>query len=193
MWEDQHARLLAGLAASIREKGLAQTRLSDIVGHARCSRRTFYKHFADKDACFVELTEAASRIVLEQVESAIDRRAPIAVQIEAAIDAYLQVVMGDPGLARTFASPSLGERVLIAQREAYERYAALLVSVVEGDSRRDPDLAPITVQRAYMLVAGLHQTLIRALVRGEDLVGVAAEIKAVMKSALAPRAQAQAR
>ena len=37
----QHARLMEGLAASIREKGLAQTQVSDIVRHAHASRRTF--------------------------------------------------------------------------------------------------------------------------------------------------------
>jgi len=46
--EKQHLRLLEGLAAAIREKGLARTQVGDIVRHARASRRTFYNHFPDK-------------------------------------------------------------------------------------------------------------------------------------------------
>ena len=84
----------------------------------------------------------------------------------------------------TFASPALGERTVLAQREGFERYAELIVSVVESDSARDPRVAPISVERAYMLVSGLHQTLVRALVRGEDLGPASYEFKAVIRSAL---------
>jgi AcrR family transcriptional regulator len=182
--DEQHARLMEGLAASIREKGLAGTQVSDIVRHAHASRRTFYNHFDDKEACFVELMTTLADAFLEEVDRAIDREAPIATQIEQAIDTYLGLVTGDPALMSTFASPALGERTVLAQREGFERYAELIVSVVEGDSARDPAVEPISIERAYMLVSGLHQTLVRALVRGEDLGPVSYEFKAVIKAAL---------
>jgi AcrR family transcriptional regulator len=186
----QHARLMEGLAASIREKGLAQTQVADIVRHAHASRRTFYKHFEDKEACFVELMNTLSDAFLAAVDGAIDREAPIAIQIDQAIDTYLGLVTGDPDLMSTFASPALGERTVVAQREGFERYAELIVAVVESDSARDPRVAPISVDRAYMLVSGLHQTLVRALVRGEDLDRVSYEFKAVMRSVLSGSASA---
>jgi AcrR family transcriptional regulator len=182
--EAQHARLMEGLAASIREKGLAQTQVTDIVRHARASRRTFYNHFADKEACFVELMNTMSDAFLAEVDRSIDREAPIATQIDQAIDAYLGLVTSDPGLTQTFASASTGERIVMAQRDAFERYAALIVAVVESDSARDPQVEPISVERAYMLVSGLHHTLVRALVRGEELDRVSYEFKAVMKLVL---------
>ena len=74
---------------------------------------------------------------------------------------------------------------MIAQREGFERYAELIVSVVESDSAREPGVEPISIERAYMLVSGLHQTLVRALVRGEDLDRASYEFKAVIRSALA--------
>ncbi|HJZ35236.1 MAG TPA: TetR/AcrR family transcriptional regulator [Solirubrobacterales bacterium] len=180
----QHARLMEGLAASIREKGLAQTQVSDIVRHAHASRRTFYKHFEDKEACFVELMNTLSDAFLEEVDRAIDRERPIDTQIDQAIDTYLGLVTGDADLMATFASPALGERTVVAMRDGFERYAELIVAVVESDSARDPRVAPISVERAYMLVSGLHQTLVRSLVRGEDLGPASAEFKAVMKLVL---------
>lgn len=180
----QHERLMDGLAASIREKGLAGTQVSDIVRHAHASRRTFYNHFEDKEACFVELMNLLSDAFLDAVDGAIDREAPIATQIDQAVDTYLGLVTGDPALTNSFASPALGERTVLAQREGFERYAELIVAVVESDSARDPSVAPISLDRAYMLVSGLHQTLVRALVRGEDLEGVTYEFKAVIKAAL---------
>jgi AcrR family transcriptional regulator len=182
--EAQHARLMDGLAASIREKGLAQTQVTDIVRHARASRRTFYNHFEDKEACFVELMNTLSDAFLEEVDRSIDRAAPIGTQIDQAIDTYLGLVTSDPGLTQTFANASTGERIVMAQRQAFERYSALIVSVVESDSARDPQVEPISVERAYMLVSGLHHTLVRALVRGEELDRVSYEFKAVMKLVL---------
>jgi AcrR family transcriptional regulator len=182
--EAQHRRLMEGLAASIREKGLAQTQVSDIVRHAHASRRTFYNHFEDKEACFVELMTTLADAFLEAVDRAIDREQPIEVQIDQAIDTYLALVTGDPDLTNTFAAPHVGERTVIAQREGFERYAELIVAVVESDSTREPGVQPISIERAYMLVSGLHQTLVRALVRGEDLDRASYEFKAVIKSAL---------
>ena len=183
--EAQHQRLMDGLAASIREKGLARTQVSDIVRHAHASRRTFYNHFDDKEACFVELMQTLADAFLEAVDQAIDREQPIGVQIDQAIDTYLALVTGDPALTNTFAAPHVGERTVIAQREGFERYAELIVSVVESDSTREPGVDPISIERAYMLVSGLHQTLVRALVRGEDLDRASYEFKAVIRSALA--------
>jgi AcrR family transcriptional regulator len=184
VFDEQHARLLEGLAASIREKGLAQTQVTDIVAHARASRRTFYKHFPDKDSCFVELTNMVSRVLLDQVDRSIDRGAPLAAQIDQAIDTYVDILLREPGLTTTFASPGLGDRIVIAQRDALERYAQLLVSVVEADAVQEPDVKPVSLQRAYMLVSGCHQAIIRAVAHAEDLGELAMEIKAFMKAGL---------
>jgi AcrR family transcriptional regulator len=182
--EVQHARLLEGLAASIRERGLAQTQVSDIVRHAHASRRTFYKHFPDKESCLVELTNAVSTVLLERVDHAIDRDAPLSTQIDQAIDTYVDILLGEPGLTATFASPGLGDRIVIAQREGLERYAQMLRSVVAADAERDPELEPLSLPRAFMVVSGVHQAIIRAVARGEDLGQLAAEIKGFMKAAL---------
>jgi AcrR family transcriptional regulator len=185
VYEAQHSRLLEGLAASIREKGLAQTQVTDIVRHARASRRTFYKHFPDKDSCFVELTNALSVLLLERVDEAIDRDAPLEVQIDQAIDTYVDILVDEPDLTATWASPSVGDRVIVAQREGFERYAQLLVSVVAADAEREPGVEPVSLERAYMVVSGVQQAIIRAVARGQDLGAMTTEIKSFMKAALA--------
>lgn len=189
LYTAQHERLLGGLAASIREKGLDATQVSDIVRHARASRRTFYKHFADKDACFEELKQMIADAIVDHVDRAVDREAPVAVQCDQAIDAYVNLLMGDIELTRTLSSPALANRVLFAQREGYERIAELMVSVINGDPGRDLEIAPISAERAYILVAGIHQGILRAVARGEELDFVAAEAKSVIKMALAVRTQ----
>ncbi len=43
-------RLLEGMAAAIRECGFRDSTVADVVRCARTSRRTFYEHFASKQA-----------------------------------------------------------------------------------------------------------------------------------------------
>jgi AcrR family transcriptional regulator len=182
--EQQRARLLDGLAASIREKGLTHTQVGDIVRHAHASRRTFYKHFPDKDSCFVELALMTASIVISTVAAAIDLDAPPDIQIDQAIDAYLDVLTSEPQMTLTFSSQSLGERVVRAQRDGLERFAEFVVSVVNANAGREAPSTPITIERAYMLVSGLRDTVIRAVERGEDLARASSEGRSVFKAAL---------
>lgn len=173
--DEQHLRLLEGLAASIRGKGLAQAQVGDIVRHARASRRTFYKHFPDKDSCLVELVELTAEVVVGTVAAAIDRDAPRIVQIDQAVDAYLAMLTVNPEMTLAFSGPGIGDRVVRAQRDGLERVAALVVSTMSE---------AISIERAYMLVSGLRDTVLRAVGRGEDPAYAAAEGKAVIRAAV---------
>jgi AcrR family transcriptional regulator len=161
----QHLRLLDGLAASIREKGLARTHVSDIVAHARASRRTFYKHFPDKDSCLVELVHRSTTTIIETVAAATDLQASRTLQIEQAIDAYLSILSGEPELTLALSSPSVGERIVRAQRDGLERFAEFLVGLTAGTSEGGESTAPVSVECAYMLASGLRATALRAIER----------------------------
>src|SRR6185312_5071934 len=60
-------QLIEGLCAAVEARGLAATRIADIVRHARVSKRTFYEHFADKEACFVEAYREMARQTMEEI------------------------------------------------------------------------------------------------------------------------------
>ncbi|PXX06297.1 TetR family transcriptional regulator [Mycolicibacterium moriokaense] len=182
--EQQHLRLLDGLATAIREKGLARTQVSDIVGHAHASRRTFYKHFPDKDSCLVELVHRSAATIIEAVAAATDLHAPGTIQIEQAVDAYISILSGDPALTLALASPSVGERIVRAQRHALERFAEYLVVLTASASEGRTPLAPVSVECAYMLASGLRAAALRAIERGDGLDRVGEEGKAVFKRVL---------
>lgn len=182
--EQQHLRLLDGLAASIREKGLPQTHVSDVVRHARASRRTFYKHFPDKDSCVVELVQLNTANIMQAIATAIDLDAPRSTRIEQAIDAYLSILSGEPDLVLALASPSVGERIVQAQRDGLERFAEYLASLTTVASGHVAASREISVDRAYLLASGLRSAALRAIERGEGLDRLGAEGKAVFKAVL---------
>lgn len=177
--EEQKQRLLDGLAEAIREKGLSETQVSDIVRLAKASRRTFYNHFPDKESAYVELLDALTTGIIEQLDSSTDRSAPIESQVDQAIEAYLEVMISEPELARAYWSSTVGEAVVTAQRDGYERVTAFIVDVLDRET--GPETPPMSTERAYMLVVGFHQSLMRARALGLDMREVAEDIKPVMK------------
>jgi AcrR family transcriptional regulator len=182
--EKQRLRLLDGLASAIREKGLARAQVGDIVHHARASRRTFYNHFPDKDSCLVELVHLSANDIIAAVGAAVDPDLPRASQIDQAVDAYLSILVREPGVTAALASPSAGERIVRAQREGLERFAEFLVALTTTGPGRAAGRGELTVECAYMLVAGLRSTLLRAIERGDDVGRAGTEGKAVFKAVL---------
>lgn len=181
-------RLMAGLAAAIREKGLANTQVTDIVRHARASRTTFYLCFEDRDACFLALAESLSTATRRDVTAVVDPRAPWEEQVDRAIDTYLRILSADPEIVVTFTSdlPMLGDRGAQLRRRSLEQYAEMLVGLAGTRGPREAGVPPVSMEKAVMLMAGLDGMVVRAVHRGEDLLDLAPIAKDVMKRALAP-------
>jgi AcrR family transcriptional regulator len=182
--EDHRERLLEGLAASIREKGLAGTQITDIVRHARASRRTFYQCFVDKDACFLELAQAVGDLAREVVGGAVDADAPWERQIEQAVDAYLGLLAADPKMAVAVSSelPTLGAPWLAIRNEGIERFASLVVDMSRSPSMRAGGIEPMSIETAVLLVAGLDGMVARAVRREESILDLAPTAKAIVKA-----------
>jgi AcrR family transcriptional regulator len=178
---DPHLRLLTGLAEAIRENGWSRTQLGDIVRHARASRATFYKHFADKDSCFEELVRLLSVQWREDVAAAIDPAAEWTTQIGQLVDRYLAQIVADPALATTLSSPALADGIVRAQRDAMEAYARLFVDLSRSARFRASGIAELPLELAYLLASGIHHTVIRALERGDDVAALADGLKRALR------------
>ncbi len=186
---DNRRRLLDGLARSLREKGLQGTQITDIVGHARTSRRTFYECFPDKESAFVELIRELRSAVVQIIETAIDSDAPWDEQVDRAIDAYLGALSEDPALSATVsrALPTLGDRGAALQREGIDRFARLVVEMANGPGMRRDGVAPISHDTAVMLMGGVAELINRARSEGSELESAGATAKAVIKAVMRPQ------
>src|SRR5579875_3956393 len=104
-------RLIAAMAASIEEKGYRETTVADVVRLARTSRRNFYEHFADRDACFLALFDATNNAMMEEIAAAVHADEPLDQQVQRAVDAYIANVAAQPALYRSFVRemPGLGQ------------------------------------------------------------------------------------
>jgi AcrR family transcriptional regulator len=196
--EDTHApprervghreRLIEAMAASIKEKGYRETTVADVVRIARTSRRTFYEQFEDREACFLALFDATNTAMMEQIAAAVRPDEPLAEQVDHAVDAYIDAVTSQPALYRSFVRElsGLGRAGADRQLAVIERFAQLLVDLVESGRRAQPDIGarPLSLDTAVIIVGGLRELAVISLQRGRsvrDLRATATEaVKAIL-------------
>jgi AcrR family transcriptional regulator len=158
---DHRRRLLDGLAGSIVEIGYRATTVADIVRRARTSRRTFYQHFPDKEGCFVALLRDANARMIRQISAAVDPGAPWGDQVRQAIEAWIDAAESAPALTLSWIRdvPSLGAAARELQREGMEAFIVMIQSLCDTDEWREAGVAPVSRQRAIMLLGGLRELI----------------------------------
>ena len=65
---NQRERLFAAMVATVAEKGYEATTVADLVKLSGVSRSAFYRHFEDKQECFLTAAEALIEPTLELME-----------------------------------------------------------------------------------------------------------------------------
>jgi len=152
-------RLLRGLRASIKRRGYRDTTISDIVAHARTSRRTFYEVFATKDDCFLALGEEMNHQMQALITSAMDPGASWDAQVRAGVTAWVQALAAEPELSVSWIRelPLLGELARRVQREGLRSFAQMLMAITDTPQMRQAGVPPVTMATATILLGGLGE------------------------------------
>jgi AcrR family transcriptional regulator len=170
---DHRDRLIEAMATSIEDRGYRATTVADVVRIAKTSRRTFYEHFADRDACFLALFDATNDATMDTIAAAVHPDAPPEKQVDQALEAYIDSIRTHPALYRSFVRelPALGRAGAERQLAVIERFAQLLVDLVESGRREQPalDARPLTMDTAIMIVGGLRELAVVSMQRGRDI------------------------
>jgi AcrR family transcriptional regulator len=181
-------RLIEAMARSIEQKGYRETTVADVVRIARTSRRTFYQHFEDRDACFLALFDALNNETMEQIAAAVAPERPIDEQVDSALRAYIDNVSAHPALYRSFVRelPGLGQAGADRQLAVIERFAQLLIDLVESGRRAQPELVarPLSMDAAIMIVGGLRELAVISLQHGREVRELPASAGAMVKAIL---------
>jgi AcrR family transcriptional regulator len=173
-------RLIEGLAASIKERGFRDTKIADIVRHARTSRRTFYAEFATREECYIALLEMMNEALRDRIEAAVDPGAPWQAQVRQAVVAYVDNVASEPAVTLSWIRelPALGSISRQVQRRAMEELSDLLIRLANGEQFRRAGTVPMTRPLAMILLGGVRE-LTAAIVEDSgdihDLTEVATE------------------
>jgi AcrR family transcriptional regulator len=165
-------RLLVGMAEAIREHGgFRPVTVAGVVRHARTSRRTFYQHFEDREACFLALFDVVSERLLGTIAEAATGDGPFGERVDRAMAAYLGALAAEPVIARACIqeTASVGPDGMERVRAMNERWARQIVRLVEEAREHAPELRPLPLEVATIITGGFRDLVITTLDQGRDL------------------------
>jgi AcrR family transcriptional regulator len=109
----------AMMQAAVRvfaEKGYHAATVRDIVNEADVAIGTFYFYFPDKETLFVHLFEETAAFLLQAIDQAINSRSTFPAQLEAAVQAYVNVAFYEPAVVQLLLVGGMGSVPSLAER-----------------------------------------------------------------------------
>ncbi len=184
-------RLLAGLAESIKARGYRDTKIADIVAHARTSRRTFYEVFQTKDDCFFALLHEQNRQTMASIAAAISAAGTWDEQVRAGVTAWIDSIAAEPELGISWVREftSLGGRAAQAQRSSMRAFTSLITTLTSTAEMRRAGVEPASEARAAILLGGLRELAVAVLEEGGDLHAITEEAVGAALALLGPRGE----
>lgn len=154
------------------DEGYSATTVGKVVRAAGISRNAFYEHFSNKEDCFLAAFDDGLADALGCMRAAVDREAPRAAQVEAALRALLEHAAAEPEIAHLCVVEVLaaGPRALARRDAALSELAAAL----DGSRGGDPD-GQVPRALTELVIGGVYE-----LVYARILQGAAATLPALL-------------
>jgi len=176
------------MASALVEKGYSATTIADVARHARVSKRTFYEHFADKEACFIACYEAASEIAIQSILNASSPEMPWDERVRVATETYLSMLESNPALTRTLMMDiyAAGPKALRIRREVQTRFARVFRQLVDRGRDEYPGLRRLSPDMAAAVIGGVNELVLLAVEEGRAhrLTELAGTANALMRAVL---------
>lgn len=162
--QNQRERILTALVDVVAERGYNATTVANITKAASVSRRTFYEHFADKEACFLAAYEMVADHIVSSMRTAAEAFEEWPQKVRAALATLLRFLAGEPELARVCMIEPIA-----AGGEVAARHRALMQCLVEilkvGRSEHGGG-HPLPEATEETLVGGIVALIVREISAG---------------------------
>jgi AcrR family transcriptional regulator len=162
--QNQRERIITALVDTVAERGYNATTVANITKAASVSRRTFYEHFADKEACFLAAYEMVADHIRESMQVAADAFEEWPQQVRAALGTMLRFLAGEPELARVcmIEPVAAGGEIAARHRASMQGFVEILKAgrPEHGGERPLPEATEAT------LVGGIVSLIVREINAG---------------------------
>jgi AcrR family transcriptional regulator len=158
-------RLLESMLVASGELGYEQVAVRHVIERAKTSRATFYKHFDDREDCFVQAQRDAGAWLYRRLIGAGRRRQSWREGLRAALAELLEFCANQPAVAKALlVEPhAAGERAMAQRRDLMER----LSHALDGARREIPSRqAPPPVTSSF--IVGAIDSLVSAKLMDGD-------------------------
>jgi AcrR family transcriptional regulator len=162
---DQRRRILEATADLVAEQGYQAATIETIVRRAKVGYATFYKHFEDKEQCYLALLDAGYGVAAHRVQRAFDREQEWPDQVAAGLGALFETIAAHPNVGRACLVEALtaGPEAVARHEQMLKRFIPLLKPGRELNPRRAE--LPDTLEDT--LVGGVLWVLNQRLIAGE--------------------------
>jgi AcrR family transcriptional regulator len=162
---NQRERLFAAMVATVAAKGYEATTVADLVKLSGVSRSAFYKHFDDKEACFLAAVEELVGPTLEKLAG--DESAPAGVErARQAFEGLIELIVRQPAAAKlciveVYAAGPDGAALVDRSLDQATDLAVQMLAQVPGREGMPRELV-----RA--IVGGIQKVIHKRLYRGQE-------------------------
>jgi AcrR family transcriptional regulator len=162
----QRERLLRAMGSCVSTRGYTDTTIADIVRTARTSRSVFYKHFTDKEECFLETYKQMTGI---RIRASLDAAAQVPdwhEKLDAGIGTYFRWMAEHPEVALTTVVEihAAGRRALEIRSRALQDWMRTIAGVAVLARRAGVEIDPGEAAYAAIVVtaeAYVHEYALR--------------------------------
>ena len=106
----QRGRLICAVADCVAARGYAATSVADVIALAGVSRRTFYEHFEDKEACFLASYDTGAEAIFSAMVDAADGLEGWREILDSVLTTWLEFLEADLAFTRAYMIEVLGRR-----------------------------------------------------------------------------------
>jgi len=99
--ETRRQQILEAMVRVVGQKGYKATSVADVIAEADVSRTTFYKHFEDKQECFLAAYDTVVERVVGEAIANCDGSQSWLERVRRGLTAIVELFALDPALART--------------------------------------------------------------------------------------------
>ena len=162
---NQRERLFAAMVATVAERGYEATTVADLVELSGVSRSAFYRHFEDKQACFLAAIEAMVEPALKRIAG--DESAPAGVErARRAFESLIELIVSQPAAAKmciveVYAAGPEGAALLDRSMDQVAKLTSHLLEQV-------PDRKGMPIELVHALVGGIQKVIHKRLYRGKE-------------------------
>lgn len=159
--QNQRERIVTALVDTVAERGYNATTVAHITKAAGVSRRTFYEHFEDKEACFLAAYEMVADHIAASMRAAAESFEEWPQQVRAALATMLRFLAGEPELARLcMIEPiSAGGEIAARHRASMQN----LVEILRAGRPEHGGAHPLPEATEETLVGGIVSLVVREI------------------------------
>ena len=162
--QNQRERITTALVDVVAERGYNATTVANITKAASVSRRTFYEHFPDKEACFLAAYAMVSSHILDSMQVAADAFEAWPQKVRAALATMLRFLAGEPELARVCMIEPVAAGGEIAAR--HRSLMQSFVTILKAGRPQHSGKRPLPEATEETLVGGIISLIVREINAG---------------------------